>query len=104
MRLTSQKQAIQQHCRDSDANRAISKVKGRPMEISDMEVEKIDDRAEANPVDDIAHGTPDDEPDRDGGKRARDAAQPKDQNYNDRGSREREEKSVEPAPPLNSQS
>ena len=88
MRLTSQKQAIQQHCRDSDANRAISKVKGRPMEISDMEVEKIDDRAETNPVDDIAHGTPDDEPDRDGEKGARDAAQPIDQYHNDRGSRE----------------
>src|SRR5215468_10032713 len=76
MRFAAQNQAVEQHCRDADANRAVRQVEGRPMQSSDVEIEKVDDRAKANPIEDIAHGAADDEPDRDGEQRVRSAAQP----------------------------
>src|SRR5215472_12131332 len=66
MRFTPQHQAVEQHCRDADANRAVGQIEGRPMQVSDVEIEKVDDRAEANPIEDIAHSAADDKPDRNG--------------------------------------
>ena len=65
MRLPPQKQAIEQHCRNTDANRAVGNIESRPMQVSSMEIEKINDCSEANPVNDIADGATDDQPDRD---------------------------------------
>src|SRR5215469_11991701 len=96
MRFAAQEQAVHQHCRDADADRAVCEVEGRPMQRPDVEIEKVDDRAEANPVDDIADRAADDESDRDGEQRSRSAAQPIDQNPDDGGRRKRKDKSVDP--------
>ena len=84
MRLSPQQEAVQQHCRDADANRAVREVEGRPMRGSEVKIQKVDNSTEAQPVDDVAHGTADDQPDRDGQERSRSAAQPVDQDRNDR--------------------
>jgi hypothetical protein len=81
MRLAPPKQAIEQHCGDADANGAIGKVKGWPVPGSDMEIEKIDHSAKANPIDNIADRAADYQPDRDGEERTDDAAQPKEQHH-----------------------
>src|SRR5271169_107214 len=55
------------------------------MHGSKVKIQKVDDGAEAQAVDDIAHRTPDDQPDRDSEEGTRSAAQPVDQDRDDCG-------------------
>src|SRR6516165_5529093 len=96
MRFAAQNQAVEQHCRDADANRAVGQVEGRPMRSAEMEIEEIDNRAKANPIEDITHGPADDEPDRDGKQWTRSAAQPIDQDPDNGDRHNRKNESVEP--------
>ncbi len=47
VRLPPQQQAVQQHRRDADANRAVGEIEGRPMRGSEVKIQKVDDGAEA---------------------------------------------------------
>ena len=91
MRFAVQKQAVEQHCRDADADRAVGNVECRPVPRSYMEIEKINDGAMANPVDDITDRATDDQADCDREERARDPAQPINESGDNRGGGEREE-------------
>src|SRR5882724_3873825 len=97
MRFSPQKQAIEQHRRDAQTDGAVGNVEGRPVPATDVKIEKIDDRAETNAVDDIADGAADDQPDRDREERALDAPQPKDQHCDDDSGQERKQQHVHPA-------
>src|SRR5215467_7700130 len=96
MRFTPQHQAIQQHRGDTNADRAVSQIEGRPMQVSDVEIEKVDDRAEANPIEDIAHSAADDKSDRNGKQRIRSATEPIDQDPDNDGRHDRKDQSVDP--------
>src|SRR5437763_15956463 len=53
------------------------------MRGSEVKIEKVYNSTEAQPVDDVAHGTAGDQPDRDGEEGTRSAAQPVDQERDD---------------------
>ena len=74
MRFAVQKQAVEQHCHDADADRAVGNVECGPVPRSYIEIEKINDRAKANPVDDISERATDDQADRDREERAGNSA------------------------------
>src|SRR5215472_9975038 len=64
MRFPPQKQAIEQHHRDANADGAVGNIKCGPMPKSDVKIEKINHGAEPNSVDDIADGAADYQADR----------------------------------------
>ncbi len=74
MRFTAQKQAVEQHHGDANTNGAVGQVERRPMPVSYMEIEKIDDGAMANPVDHVADRAPDNQADRNREQRGRNPA------------------------------
>ena len=90
MRFPAKKQAVEQHHRDAYADGAVSDIEGGPMPSADVEIEKINNRTEANPIDDIADRTADDQTDCGGEQWAADSAEPIDQHGDDRCSDERE--------------
>src|SRR5215469_3367940 len=96
MRFAARNQAVEQHCRDADANRAVGQVERRPMQRADVKIKKIDNRAKANPIEDITHGAADDEPDRDGKQWARSTAQPIDQDPDNGDRHDRKGEGVDP--------
>src|SRR5215472_3686128 len=66
------------------------------MQRADMEIEKIDNRAKANPIEDITNGAAYYEPDRDRKQWARSTAQPIDQDPDNGDRHDRKGKSVDP--------
>src|SRR6516165_8582817 len=68
------------------------------MPRSDVEIEKIDNRSEADAVDYVADRAANDEADRDRQEWAVDTAQPINQHRDDRGGNQREKQHVEPGP------
>src|SRR3984893_5845034 len=97
MHLSPQKQAVEQHRRDAQTDGAVGNVESRPVPGAEVKIEKIDDRAETNAIDDIANGAADGHPDRDREQRALDTPQPKDQHCNDNSGQERKQQHVHPA-------
>src|SRR6266446_8939244 len=97
MRFSPQKQPVEQHRRDAQTDGAVGNVKGRPVPGADVKIEKIDDRAETNAIDDIADRTADDQPDRDREERALNAPQPQDQHGDDDSGQERKQQRIHPA-------
>src|SRR5260221_12834730 len=67
-----------------------------------MKVQKVDDGAEPQAVDDIADGTADDQPDGGGQQRARGAPEPDEQYCDDDGRKQREDDALIAASLLNS--
>ena len=74
MRLPAHNQTIQQHRGHTDTDRTVGEIERRPVQRLDVKVEKIDDCAEAQPVDDIARRAADNQPDREREERARGSA------------------------------
>src|SRR5437879_355334 len=61
-----------------------------------MKIKKVDDRAETQPIDDIADRAADDEADRGGQKARANPAEPEDQDQRDNQSGEREDQRIDP--------
>src|SRR5438105_3360115 len=97
MRFSPQKQAVEQHRRDPQADGAVGSVEGRPVPAADVKIEKIDDGAETNAIDDVADRTADDQPDRDREERVLDPPEPQDQHGDDDSGQQRKQQHVDPA-------
>src|SRR4029453_11241444 len=85
----------QQHCRHPEANGAVSEIERWPIPCASMKIKKIDDRAEAQPVDDIADRAADDQADRDGQKGRAHPVEPDDQSEDDDRREHREDPEAE---------
>src|SRR6267142_2624486 len=97
MRFPPQKQAIEQHRRDTQTDGAVGNVESRPVPGAEVKIEKIDDCAEPNAIDDIANSAADDQADRDREERTLDTPQPQDQHGDDDSGQERKQQYVHPA-------
>src|SRR5438067_2494582 len=94
-RGAAQQEPIQQHRRHPQANRAVGKIERGPIPCACVKIKKIDNRAEAQPVDDIADRAADDEPDRDRQKGRAHPEQPDDQRKHDDRREHREDPEAE---------
>src|SRR5437763_8399462 len=94
-RGAAQQEAIQQHRRHPEANGAVGKIECRPIPCAHVKIKKINDRAEAQPANDVADRAADDEPDRNSKKQRAHAEQPDDERDHDERGKHRKDPKAE---------